>query len=84
MMTICEGTHNSLLIAMYKVLHEVRRQPQWCANKRRTLTPVRIREAQHALRSLFTALDARDVDSAVEFVRLYIANTQEDMIYASS
>ncbi len=84
MMTICEGTHNSLVIAMYRVMHEVRRQPQWCANKRRTLTPVRIREAQHALRSLFTALEARDVESAVECVRLYIANAQEHMIYAPS
>jgi DNA-binding FadR family transcriptional regulator len=84
MMTICEGTHNSLLIAMYKVLHEVRRQPQWCANKRRTLTPDRIRAAQRALRSLYTALSVRDVDTAVECVRLYIASAQEDMIYASS
>jgi DNA-binding FadR family transcriptional regulator len=84
MMTICEGTHNSLLIAMYKVLHEVRRQPQWCANKRRTLTPDRIRAAQRALCSLYTSLSVRDVDTAVECVRLYIASAQEDMIYASS
>ena len=84
MLTICEGTHNSLLIAMYKVLHEVRRQPQWCANRRRMLTPDRIRAAQRALRSLYTALSVRDVDTAVECVRLYIASAQEDMIYASS
>jgi len=84
MMTICEGTHNSLLVTMYRVLHEVRRQPQWCANKKRTLTPLRIREAQLALRSLFNALERRDVDTAVECIRLYISSTQADMIYASS
>jgi len=83
MMTICEGTHNSLIVAMYRIMHEVRRQPQWCANKMRTLTPVRIREAQRALRSLYTALERRDVDTAVECMRLYISSTQEDMIYAS-
>ncbi len=83
MMTICEGTHNSLIVAMYRILHEVRRQPQWCANKKRTLTPVRIREAQQALRSLYTALERRDVDTAVESMRLYISSTHEDMIYAS-
>lgn len=83
MMTICEGTHNSLIVAMYRIMHEVRRQPQWCANKKRTLTPVRIREAQRALRSLYTALERRDVDTAVECMRLYISSTQEDMIYAS-
>ncbi|MEI9901739.1 MAG: FCD domain-containing protein [Hyphomicrobium sp.] len=83
MMTICEGTHNSLIVAMYRIMHEVRRQPQWCANKKRTLTPVRIREAQRALRSLYTALERRDVDTAVESMRLYISTTHEDMIYAS-
>jgi DNA-binding FadR family transcriptional regulator len=84
MMTVCEGTHNSLIVAMYRIMHEVRRQPQWCANKKRTLTPLRIREAQHALRSLYTALERRDVDTAVECMRLYISTTQEDMIYAAS
>ena len=83
MMTICEGTHNSLIVAMYRIMHEVRRQPQWCAHKKRTLTPLRIREAQRALRSLYTALERRDVDTAVECMRLYISSTQEDMIYAS-
>lgn len=83
MMTICEGTHNSLIVAMYRILHEVRRQPQWCANKMRTLTPVRIRDAQRALRSLYTALERRDVDTAVECMRLYISSTHEDMIYGS-
>jgi DNA-binding FadR family transcriptional regulator len=83
MMTICEGTHNSLIVAMYRIMHEVRRQPQWFANKVRTLTPLRIRAAQQALRSLYTALERRDVDTAVECMRLYISSTQEDMIYAS-
>jgi DNA-binding FadR family transcriptional regulator len=84
MMTLCNGTHNSAIVTMYRVLHEVRKQPQWCANKKRTLTPDRIREAQRALRSLFTALERRDVDNAVECMRLYLSSAQEDMIYAAS
>lgn len=84
MMSLCKGTHNSALITMYRVLHEVRKQPQWCADKKRTLTPDRIRESKRALRSLFTALERRDVDNAVECMRLYIAAGQEDMIYAAS
>lgn len=83
MMTMCEGTHNCLLITMYRVLHEVRSQPQWCANKIRTLTPARIREAQRGLRSLYAALERRDVDTAVECMRLYISNMHESMIYAA-
>ncbi|WP_333793528.1 FadR/GntR family transcriptional regulator [Hyphomicrobium sp.] len=83
MMAISKGTHNSAIITMYRVLHEIRQQPQWCAGRKRTLTPDRIREAQRALRSLYTALERRDVDNAVECMRLYIAGTQEDMIYAA-
>jgi len=83
MMTLCNGTHNTAIVTMYRVLHEVRKQPQWCADKKRKLTPDRIRQAQRALRSLFTALERRNVESAVECMRLYIAASQEDMIYAA-
>jgi len=84
MMTLCEGTRNAAIIAMYRVINEVRKQPQWCADRKRSLTPQRIRQAQQALRSLFTALERRNVDNAVECVRLYIASSQEDMIYSSA
>lgn len=83
MMTLCQGTRNTAIIAMYRVLNEVRRQPNWCADKRRALTPDRIRQTQHALRSLYSALERRNVDSAVEFMRHYIASSQEDMIYVA-
>lgn len=83
MMTLCQGTRNTAIIAMYRVLNEVRRQPNWCADKRRALTPDRIRQTQHALRSLYAALERRNVDSAVEFMRHYIASSQEDMIYVA-
>ena len=83
MMTLCLGTRNTAIIAMYRVLNEVRRQPNWCADKRRALTPDRIRQTQHALRSLYSALERRNVDSAVEFMRHYIASSQEDMIYVA-
>jgi DNA-binding FadR family transcriptional regulator len=83
MTTISEGTHNSLIVAMYKILNEVRRQPQWRASRMQILTPKRIRDSQHRLRSLYNALDRRNVESAVEFMRLHIASSQEDMIYAS-
>lgn len=83
MMTLCQGTRNTAIIAMYRVLNEVRRQPNWCADKKRALTPDRIRQTQHALRSLYSALERRNVDNAVEFMRHYIASSQEDMIYVA-
>ncbi len=82
LMTIAEGTHNPLLIGMYKILDEVRRQPQWCAIKKQTLTPERIRDNKKRLRSLFNALENRDIESAVAYMKLHISNMQEDMIYS--
>ena len=83
MMAIAEGTHNSLIVAMYRVLHEVRRHTQQSGGMARTLTPAKIRESQLRLRSLYGALERRDVESAVEFIRLHIASNQDDMIYVS-
>ncbi|MEW6254684.1 MAG: FCD domain-containing protein [Pseudomonadota bacterium] len=83
-MTLCEGTHNALLIAMYRIMHDIRRQPQWSLNKTRSLTPARIKEAKQGLRSIYVALERRNIESAVECMRLYISNMQEELIYTSS
>lgn len=80
---LCEGTHNALLIAMYRIIHDIRQEPQWVLNKTRTLTPARIREALQGLRSLHTALERRNVETAVECMRLYISSMQEELIYTS-
>lgn len=80
LMTIAEGTHNPILIGMYQIINEVRRQPQWCAIKRQALSPERIRESQKRYRSLFQSLEIRDVDSAVAFIRIHIANMHEAMV----
>jgi DNA-binding FadR family transcriptional regulator len=83
MMQIAHGTHNSLIVAMYGILHEVRRQPQWAASRRQMLTPSKIRSIQLLLRSLYDALERRDVETAVELIKLHVASTHEDMIYES-
>lgn len=83
MMMIARGTHNSLIAAMYAILHEVRRQPQWAASRREMLTPSKIRSTQMLLRSLFDAIQRRDVETSVELIKLHVASTHEDMIYES-
>jgi DNA-binding FadR family transcriptional regulator len=83
MMMIARGTHNSLIAAMYAILHEVRRQPQWAASRRQMLTPSKIRGIQMLLRSLYDAIARRDVETAVELIKLHVASTHEDMIYES-
>jgi DNA-binding FadR family transcriptional regulator len=83
MMIIARGTHNSLIVAMYAILHEVRRHPQWAASRREMLTPVRIRNNQHLFRSLFNAIERRNVETAVELITLHVSSTHETMIYES-
>lgn len=83
MMMIARGTHNSLVAAMYAILHEVRRQPQWATSRKLMLTPSKIRSTQMLLRSLHDAISRRDVETAVELIKLHVASTHEDMIYES-
>jgi DNA-binding GntR family transcriptional regulator len=35
------------------------------------------------LRSLYEAISCRDVETAVELIKLHVASTHEDMIYES-
>jgi DNA-binding FadR family transcriptional regulator len=83
MMTIARGTHNSLIVAMYTILHDVRRHPQWAASRRQMLTPSKMRSIQLLLRSLYDAIERRNVETAVEIIKLHVANTHDDMIYES-
>lgn len=83
MMMVARGTHNTLIAAMYAILHEVRRQPQWAASRKQMLTPSKIRSSQMLLRSLYEAISCRDVETAVELIKLHVASTHEDMIYES-
>jgi len=81
LMQVAEGTHNRLLITMYRIICEVRKQPHWCATRIQTLSPVRIRESQKKLRSIYEALESRDIEAAVEFMKLLVASNQEDLMY---
>lgn len=82
LMTIAEGTHIPMFVTLYGIVNEVRRQPHWCATRIQTLSPERIIEGQKKLRSLYNSLANRDIESAVEFIKLLIVSTQEDMIYS--
>lgn len=81
MMAIARGTHNSIIVAMYSILHDVRRHPNSAATRRQTLTPDRIRKTQQLLRSLFRAIETRNVETAVELITLHVSTAHEEMIY---
>lgn len=80
---LAKGTHNPLLIAMYTLINHVRRQAHWAANKEKTLSPNRIRDYQKMHRSMYEAVEARDIESAVEFVKLHVTDVQKDLVRGS-
>lgn len=80
LMRIAEGTHNRLLATIYGIVTEVRRQPHWCSTRVQTLSPEKISESQNRLKSLYGALENRDIESAVAFMKLIIAEAQDDLL----
>lgn len=80
LMKIAEGTHNRLLVTIYRIITEVRRQPHWCATRVQSLSPERIAESQSRLKSLYGALESRDTESAVSFMKLVLAGAQDDLL----
>lgn len=80
LLTISNGTHNSVLIAMYSVIDAIRRQPEWLRIRAQNLTPLRLNEERNKLRSLYEALAARDVELAVEFMKLIVADENDAIV----
>ncbi|MDX1400587.1 MAG: FadR/GntR family transcriptional regulator [Kiloniellales bacterium] len=77
---IARGARNPLLFGIYEVIHHVRRHAHWAKTKEKTLSPSRIREYQAKHRSIYEAIEARDIESAVEFSKLHMTEVQRDLI----
>ena len=74
---IAKGTNNLLLEACYNLTLETSRQNFRTSLLRRHLTPKRIQDFQQRYNSLFNAIGSRDVESAVEFVKLLLLEEQK-------
>lgn len=77
---IARGSDNPLLVAIYELITTVRRQGHWSAQKQKTLSPNRIREYQRRHRSMFEAIEHRDIESAVEYVKLQLVDEQRVLV----
>jgi len=74
---IAEGTGNPLLFSCYELTIEACRQTYRTALRRRHLTPQRIQDYQKGYNTLFNAIASRDVESAVEFIKLHLVEEQK-------
>ena len=73
---IAKGTGNPLLVACYEMIIEVRRQNFRAAQQKRHLSPKRIEDYQGRYNSLFNAIALRDIESAVEYIKLHLVDEQ--------
>lgn len=79
-LAIARGTHNPLLIGIYEIIDHVRRHAHWARTKEKTLSPNRIRDYQAKHRSIYEAIEARDIESAVEYLKLHMTEVQRDLM----
>jgi len=80
-LALAEGTHNVLLIAIYRLINDVRRHGHWSATREKNLSPNRIRDYQKLYRSVCSALEARNMESATEFAKLIMVEAQRDLTF---
>jgi DNA-binding FadR family transcriptional regulator len=74
---IAQGTGNRLLASCYSLALDASRQSFRTTLLRRLLTPMRIQEYQKRYNTLFNAIASRDVETAVEFIKLHLTEEQK-------
>lgn len=82
-MQIAYGSHNPLLVATYEMINLVSRDAAWAAQRQKSLTPARIREYQLQNRSLCEAIRQRDIEAAVEYLKLLLTDFNQDLMRGS-
>lgn len=76
-MCMAESTRNPLIAESYKMVIEVSREGFRKAHLRSHLTPERILDYQQRYNKLCNALISRDIETAVEFVKLQLVEEQK-------
>ena len=79
-MQIARGTHNPLLIAIYTMVNHINRNAHWSAQRRRALTPSRIKEYRLQNGALCEAIESRDIQATVEYLKLALADFHQDLM----
>lgn len=82
-LALAESTRNPLMVWLYRHINDVRGHAQWSVRKDKVLTRERIGEYNAQHRSLYSAVAARDVDSAVTTMTRHLEKARADLIGAS-
>ena len=77
---IARGTHNPLLIVIYQMINHVNQTADWAAQRRKAMTPGRIKEYQLQSKSLCEAINNRQIEATVENLKLSLAEFHQDLM----
>ncbi len=77
---IAESSRNPMLLAIWRVIHHVGATADWAVSRRQALSPGRIREMKQRTRTLCTAIENREIESAIEHTRLALADLHQDLV----
>jgi len=79
-MQIARGTHNPLLTIIYQMINHVNQTADWAAQRRKAMTPGRIKEYQLQNKSLCEAITNRHIEATVENLKLSLAEFHQDLM----
>ncbi len=82
-MLLAEGARNPLLLAIYHIIDQVGRTAGWSILRRQRLSPRSIRNFALQNKSICTAIENRDIDAAVENLKLSLADFHKDLVGGS-
>jgi DNA-binding FadR family transcriptional regulator len=77
---IAEAAHNSFILAVFRLMNDVRSQAEWGVLKRRSATPERRLEYQQEHRALVSALRERDADRAKALCLEHLMHVRSNML----
>jgi len=81
---IAEATHNSFVLTVFRLMHEVRERAEWGQLKRKSLTPERRLAYQHEHRLLVNALRERDAPLARKAIIEHLMHVRRNLFHPES
>jgi DNA-binding FadR family transcriptional regulator len=82
-LALAESTRNPLMVWLYRHINDVRGHAQWSIRKDKILTPERIAEYNEQHRTLFSAIECRDTQGAVEVMTRHLEKARRDLLGVS-
>ena len=79
-LALAQSTRNPLMVWLYRHINDVRGHAQWNVRKDKILTSERIVEYNKQHRALFTAIESRDTQGAVDIMTRHLEKAREDLL----